>query len=278
MADAQQRKNAIGRFIKRNKTLSWMFAIATIIILSYYITYDMPELIPGIEKWYNLLTNLCIGVVINFLFYLFQVYIPNLKDEEKSLLQIKDRMKHLGNNLQELILILDSYVDGWNQNMIIVKDKKVFFKKADSVDDEFGWGRQFDFNKDLPHLTKSIIEAAGKISSSVPAAKCNEDVLNVLYDIQSNDLYWKLTQATINTFTANAVFNGAKEDFLRLKNARDRLSSIVGKLTPNVIAPMNKDDIDLFNSKMRDVPEENINQVDFVPQVSMSMRETYKTN
>ena len=71
-----KKKNAVHTFIERNKTLSWMFIIATIIILSYYLTYDMPEIIPGIEKWYNLLTNLCIGVVINFFFFLFQVYIP----------------------------------------------------------------------------------------------------------------------------------------------------------------------------------------------------------
>lgn len=278
MADTRRRKNAIHTFIRRNKTLSWMFSIATIIILSYYITYDMPELIPGIEKWYNLLTNLCIGVVVNFLFYIFQVYIPELKEEEKSLLQIKDRLKRLGNNLQELILILDSYLEGWDQDMIIVKEKVVFFKKANSPNDESGWGRRFDFDKDLPHLTKSIVEAADKLSSSVPAAKCSEDVLNVLYDIQSNDLYWKLTQATMNAFTSNAVFNGAKEDLIKLKDARDRLTSIVGKLTPNVIAPMSKEDIDLFNSRMKSVPEENRNQIDFVPQVSMSMRGTNIVN
>lgn len=278
MADSHRRKNAIQTFYKRNKILSWMFGIATLIILSYYISYDMPELIPGIEKWYNLLTNLCIGVVVNFLFYICQVYMPTLDTEEKSLLQIKDRMKHLGNNLQELIFILDSYVDGWDQNMIVVKDKVIFFKKADSQDDEFGWGRRFDFDKDLPHLTKSIVEAADKLSSSVPAAKCSEDVLNVLYDIQSNDIYWKLTQATMNAFTGNAVFNGSKDDLDKLKDARDRLTSIVGKLTPNVIAPMSKKDIDLFNSRMNSVPEENRNQIDFVPQVSMSMKGTNKAN
>lgn len=162
--------------------------------------------------------------------------------------------------------------------MIIVKEKVVFFKKANSPNDESGWGRRFDFDKDLPHLTKSIVEAADKLSSSVPAAKCSEDVLNVLYDIQSNDLYWKLTQATMNAFTSNAVFNGAKEDLIKLKDARDRLTSIVGKLTPNVIAPMSKEDIDLFNSRMKSVPEENRNQIDFVPQVSMSMRGTNIVN
>lgn len=270
----QHRKNVICTFIKRNQMLSWMFAIATIIILSYYITYDMPELIPGIEKWYNLLTNLCIGVVINFLFYLFQVYIPAVKEEEKSLLRIKTRMQHLGNNLQALISILDSYVEGWEQDRIIVKDKVVYFKQAASQDDEIGWGRKFDFDKDLPHLTESITKAAKKISSSAPAAKCSEDVLNVLYDIQSNELYWKLKQATMNSFTTSSVFNGANEDYVKLKDARDRLGAIVGKLSPNVIAPMNAADMDLFISKLQSVPEENKNQVDVVPFVSMSMRET----
>ena len=266
-----KKKNAVHTFKERNKTLSWMFIIATIIILSYYLTYDIPEIIPGIEKWYNLLTNLCIGVVINFFFFLFQVYIPELKAEEKSFLHIKTRMQKLGNNLQELILILDYYVEGWDQDRIIVKNKVVYFKQANSKEDEFGWGRRFDFDKDLSHLTESIIKAADKISSSVPAAKCSEDVLNVLYDIQSNELYWKLKQATMNAFTASAVFNGAKEDFAKLKVARDKLTPLVGKLSPNLIIPMNKADIDLYNSRLQGVPEDNKNQIDFVPQVSMSM-------
>ena len=158
--------------------------------------------------------------------------------------------------------------------MIIVKDKVVCFKKASSQEDEFGWGRRFDFGKDLPHLTESIVKAADKLSSSVPAAKFSEDVLNVLYDIQSNELYWKLQQATMNAFTATAVFNGAKEDFMKLKKARDTLVALVGRLSPNIIAPMTKADIELFNSRMQSVPEENRNQIDFVPQVSMSMRQS----
>lgn len=268
-----KKKNVVLTFIERNKTLSWMFIFATIIILSYYLTYDMPEIIPGIEKWYNLLTNLCIGVVINFFFFLFQVYIPGLKDEGKSFLQIKPRLQKLGNNLQELIFILDCYVEGWDQDRIIVQNKVVFFKQANSQEDELGCGRQFDFAKDLSHLTESIVKSADKISSSVPAAKCSEDVLNVLYEIQSNELYWKLKQATMNEFTASAVFNGAKEDFVKLKIARDKLATLVGNLSPNVIAPMNKADIDLFISKLHCVPEENKNQVDFVPYVSMFMQE-----
>ena len=80
--------SAIKPLAKRNRVLFISLIVAVSITLSYYISYDIPELISGIEKWYKLFSDLSIGVIINFIFYVFQVYIP--RREEKATLRIID--------------------------------------------------------------------------------------------------------------------------------------------------------------------------------------------
>ena len=45
---------------KENKTLCIITFISIIIVLSYNLTLNMPELIPGIGIWFTLLYDLCI--------------------------------------------------------------------------------------------------------------------------------------------------------------------------------------------------------------------------
>lgn len=54
------------------------------IIFSYNISHNLPELITGINVWYKLLNDLSIGIIINFLFYIFQIYIPACPKRKKA--------------------------------------------------------------------------------------------------------------------------------------------------------------------------------------------------
>ena len=49
--------SAIKSFAKRNRVLFILLIVAVSITLSYYISYDIPELISGIEKWYKLFSE-----------------------------------------------------------------------------------------------------------------------------------------------------------------------------------------------------------------------------
>ncbi|MFA9378269.1 MAG: hypothetical protein ACERKZ_16225 [Lachnotalea sp.] len=69
----------ISIFIKRNTLIFVFFIFSIIIIASYIVTINLPELFVGAEHWYNLLFQLSIGYIINFMFYITQVYIPNNK-------------------------------------------------------------------------------------------------------------------------------------------------------------------------------------------------------
>lgn len=88
------RKNIL-IFIKRNTLISAFFIISIVIITSYYLTLDLPELFRGAEQWFNLLFQLSVGYIINFMFYITQVYVPNNKRDSIARRNVSMRLNKL---------------------------------------------------------------------------------------------------------------------------------------------------------------------------------------
>ncbi len=89
------------KFLKENKCLSILAVIALIIIVLYIISVYFPQIFPNTDIWFELLFQLAIGYIINFIFYILQVYLPRRKME----LSI---FKHINRRLTKLY----GYMDG----------------------------------------------------------------------------------------------------------------------------------------------------------------------
>ena len=72
-------KNSIRVFIDKNKLITAFFAISVAVIVAYILSMDLPEWFNGAGDWFNLLFQLAVGYIINFMFYVTQVYVPNSK-------------------------------------------------------------------------------------------------------------------------------------------------------------------------------------------------------
>ena len=111
--------------------------VAVSITLSYYISYDIPELISGIEKWYKLFSDLSIGVIINFIFYVFQVYIPRREEEKATLRIIDPDLTKICQVIQEILLVAQTYLPGFEKG-------KIHFNKANLL--AYSHGEYFGLN------------------------------------------------------------------------------------------------------------------------------------
>ena len=106
------RKNIL-IFIKRNTLISAFFIISIVIITSYYLTLDLPELFRGAEQWFNLLFQLSVGYIINFMFYITQVYVPNNKRDSIARRNVSMRLKQIIKNMRNsLSSLAEFYLDG----------------------------------------------------------------------------------------------------------------------------------------------------------------------
>ena len=74
----------ISKFYNQNKGISVCFIISLLIAISYIATLELPEIIDGIEKWYNLAFQFSIGIICSFIFK----YIYQMKNEIKKLINV----------------------------------------------------------------------------------------------------------------------------------------------------------------------------------------------
>ena len=76
-------------FVKENKLISVIFGVSVVVILLYVLSIDIPEILPHAGDWFDILFQLSIGFVINFMFYVTQVYIPRIKNNKRKRLIIR---------------------------------------------------------------------------------------------------------------------------------------------------------------------------------------------
>lgn len=88
------------KFVHENWMISILLGLAVFIILSYLITSNMPELLPGVDKWFNLLFQLAIGYSINFIFFVIQVYLPSEKRIAPIKICIRERLERIESNMR----------------------------------------------------------------------------------------------------------------------------------------------------------------------------------
>ncbi len=100
------------RFIEGNTLIFIFFIISIIIIVSYIFTISLPQLFVGAEQWYNLLFQLSIGYIINFMFYITQVYIPNNRRDLTVRQCISVRLNRIIQYMRSNIsYLIDIYID-----------------------------------------------------------------------------------------------------------------------------------------------------------------------
>lgn len=94
----------IKKFYAKNIAIIIILAVSIIIIISYLLTVNVPELFPGAEKWFNLLFQLSVGYLINFMFYVTQVYIPKYKRDLEVNKCIRTRVESITRTMKQPII------------------------------------------------------------------------------------------------------------------------------------------------------------------------------
>ena len=91
------------------------------------MTIDIPEWFPHAEDWFNLLFQLSIGFVINFMFYVTQVYIPRMHQMKQTNDCIYERIEKIERNMKEIFARLaEVYISGYNRDQQLSKDQLKF--------------------------------------------------------------------------------------------------------------------------------------------------------
>lgn len=220
----------INIFKKENKILYIISILSFFIIISYYISYDWPELIQGIDRWYKLLTDLCIGIIINLIFYIFQLYIPQIKSQKKSFLLIKNDLDSMLFDIVDIILVTYNCIHISETNSVTLKKTTVYFRRLSKESkDSTGWCNRIELSKkEINGYKNSINSKLDKITNNSMYDKNSAYLIELISALQSN----KFLKELLDYFSlpqTNAVYGSIYNDFKSFELLTIELLSILEK-------------------------------------------------
>lgn len=126
----------IKRFIKGNRIITVVFVFAIFVVFAYMFSLDAKEWFKHAGDWFGVLFQLAIGYIINFMFYVTQVFIPNHKRNEMVEKCIRNRIEQIIKDMRDLIDKLSQiYLPDHKVGEYTKKDLALLLKKLDFADE-----------------------------------------------------------------------------------------------------------------------------------------------
>lgn len=180
----KQLKDMIGKFVKEYRIISILLLICIAINISYAVTYYMPDYF-GIEGWYSLINNISISYVAAFIFFIFQVYIPQKQKEKKSFSILENDLRKVIDDVDLLcrFVLLLSDLDGDEINL-----------KCDNLDEPIYYKikrnkgapiiQHDDARQKLQSYEKTILNKIENIKNNSQFSFLGDELIVVLSELQ----------------------------------------------------------------------------------------------
>ena len=246
---------SIKNFTVNNLALMIFTIIALAVVVSYTLTSHLPEIYPGIGKWYKLANDLSLGILINFVFYVFQVYIPQRKREEKSLLALKPELIKLVKDIQEFDLVINEFLPTFRTGRFNVSENIVYYLIQNDKNVRKGWARKFDLFGDFSIIKKSVDKSLVKLMDSVFLSQCDGELIGIIGKLNINQFLSSFVSAETEKFNPSFSFDGLEKSYREFVDTFDQLKSYVGEGHIRYISALSRDEINTFNSAVADVAE-----------------------
>lgn len=187
----------VSRFIKLNKLIVIFFVASIIIIVSYILTMNLPSLFMGAEQWFNLLFQLSIGYIINFMFYITQVYIPNNNRDLVVHQCISIRLNNIIKNMRSVFSVLEpNYIENHIGDEYTRNELRQFLKLRFS-DTVRVLNARYTTRNDLVYFTvrEWLSECISKTENEIDnlfkyySSHISVDLMELLEDILNSDYH-----------------------------------------------------------------------------------------
>ena len=214
------------KFAKIHKKLFGIGCVSFIIVISYAVTYNMPDYF-GIEGWYSLANNLSISYLAALVFYVLQVYLPQLDKSRRASMTLKPLFIDLVKFIEISIECCRKYVEIDENGKINIKwsdpkEKKISFVVGEAADSKItGRFPIIKTDKELRNIKQVYEYKISTIKNRIDFKDCDEHVLVLFAELESSVFYDSTIPSLITlegTFTKFNDFERKMSELETLKN------------------------------------------------------------
>lgn len=219
-------KFMIKKLWQEHKGLLFMAIICLIIV---FAVYGIAYLYNGnilTNIWIDFFTTVAIGYIVNFVFFLTQVIIPERKREVQSYSTIENLVKSLAGKVSNLIIEFDSCIDVKENNRLVLLNRSIFCILYHECDDNLGWGEEFDIFEEIDARIEAILRITDMITSSALFQYNNIELIKLIANLQQNDFLRNINKLIEfhKTISSDIVSEGIYNDYIKLKEVSTDLA------------------------------------------------------
>lgn len=170
------------KFYLSHKGVSIGFVCSIVVILFYLLTLGKEDIGKDLEKWLNVLFQVGVGYIINFLFYITQVYLPQIKEEEKAFALFEADLYGLSSSMERLYNLVEAFVN-LKGDVINYKRGIICFKNELDDNEKF---YHVNIDKALKRACSNIDDRINKVVNNKAFMFCNKQLIYSVSEIQLN--------------------------------------------------------------------------------------------
>lgn len=120
------------RLIKYNAKLFWGFICSILLIVSYFLSWTLPEWWPGAGRLFEFIYQMSTAYSMSYIFYVLQVYMPAIKNQKKAFAAIESELSSLGICLMYIKCAAEDCFDIEEDTVTINDIRQWIFTSGDS--------------------------------------------------------------------------------------------------------------------------------------------------
>ena len=245
---------------KGNKILCILTFISIAIVLSYALTLNFLEKETTITTCYNILYNLALGVLINFIFFIFQLYIPNIRKQKKAFSIAKSSLEWLYFLLSDIVLSTNNFINIKFDNTIELKNKTYYFLRY-NPNSEHGWLVRMEFSQQgIERYINQISHTLDTITNNFTYTYNEYTLIENLSKLQSNN-YLNYLNYAIQNPKENTKYENIHKEFSDFQNIMLYLGKLLNKTCLEVYIVSDKFTIQLFEEEYNNFSESKKNGI-----------------
>ena len=102
-------------FVKNNKLITICCMFSVLIIILYIGSLGKKEIFSHVGDWFSVIFQLAIGFIINFIFYVSQVYVPQIRQRKQAYRCIYKRISKVKTHMNTIFVQLgEKYVESYD--------------------------------------------------------------------------------------------------------------------------------------------------------------------